>query len=153
MHIDVDTFDVAQVPEDVWQTLLGFYRNRDLLELIKRETDLHPITKGFQIVSRNVDRFRKNLLKEMARQERFAAPVYFDWLEDREDLNEVLEEVYDDRGEEEEALTFDKKAVTEWLDRGVDAKSVWIYMHCSADKFPDDAFSLVQSKLGGKKKK
>lgn len=148
MRTHVETFDVSQVPEAVWETLLSYYRNRDLLELIKREPDLHPVTRGFQIVSRNTDRFRKALLKEMARAEQFAAPVYFDWLEDREDLGEALDEVYDDRGEDEDALTFEKKDVEAWLARGIAPKCVWIYMHCSADRFPDDAFELVESKLG-----
>ena len=149
MREDVEQFNVSQVPERVWEALLGFYRNRELLELIKREPDLQPITRGFQIVSRNVDRFRKTLLKEMARAEQFAAPVYFDWLEDQEDLEKVLDEVYDDRGEDEDALTFDKDTVADWLRRVAPAK-VWIYMHCSADRFPSDAFELVEAELNEK---
>ena len=146
MRTDSEKFNVKEIPGEVWETLIAYYKNRDLIALIKREPELHPIARGFQIVSRNAQRFRKNLITEMGKHERYAAPVYFDWLEDQEELNEELELVYDDRGEEEDALTFKKKDVAAWMNNGVERDVVLIYMYCSADKFPQEAFQLVESK-------
>lgn len=144
MRDDLEKFDVKSVPGEVWEALLKYYRGRDLIELIKREPDLQPLTRGYQIATRNADRFRQALREAMARSEQYAAAVYFDWLEDQDDLNEALEELDGDRDEDDDSLALDAKTVKIWLSEGIDKKTIWIYMHCSADRFPADAFALVE---------
>ena len=63
MRDDVEKFDVKNVPGKVWEALLKYYRARDLIDLIKREPDLQALTRGYQISTRNADRFRKTLLE------------------------------------------------------------------------------------------
>lgn len=159
MRAEVETFNVSQVPAGVWEALLEHYKKgRELIDLIKREPDLVPLTKGFQLVTRNAKLFRKNLLEGCAKKEQYAAAIYFDWLEDQDELNDALEELEDQRDEKSPELTIEAKTIKKWLDDDVPATAIWVYMHCSADRFPEDAFALVEkggsaSKSGGAKKK
>jgi len=143
MHIDTEEFNVADVPANVWEFLLGNYKGKELLKLIKRNENLLELTHGFQLASRNIKQFRKSILAGCANDVKYASELYFDWLEDQESLDKALKEIDQSRDDEDDTITIETKTVKKWMSDGVPKETLWVYLHCSADRFSGEAFKLV----------